>query len=190
MLRIKPFILLAYIMILTSCSPAEGQQTTLTLQPLAAPTETPLVKPTLCALVWEPRYLESLSLKLYQAYQDARIPNVQVYADAYGENCLDFYTKDVAVFTPIEINLHVSIQVASLDNDFDLGNTLADVLPLALQVLAANLEDSQPGYVEIRLVTADELQRMVIQFPIVQSALERGLSGENLYRAFAIYTVP
>ncbi|NPV56311.1 MAG: hypothetical protein HPY76_06540 [Anaerolineae bacterium] len=177
---------------LAACARGNGQTPSVTPLPqaTAAVTATPVITPTLCAMVWEPRYLEALSSTLYEAYQDAGIPNVQVYADAYGENCLDYYTKDVAHFTPLETNLHITVQVATLDNDLELGNTLAEVLPLALQVLVANLAGSQPGYVEIRLVAGDDLQRMVIQFPVVQAALERGLTGENLYRAFATFTVP
>lgn len=194
MIRLKRSIPLLFIAVLilflSACAGMEQLVSSPTPQQQPTSTITPDAKPTLCAFVWEPRYLEALSLTLYEAYQDARIPNVQVYADAYGENCLDYYTKDVAVFTPVETNLHISIQVAGLENDLELGNILADVLPLGLQVMVANLEGSQPGYVEIRLVSGDDLQRMVIQFAIVQAALERGLTGENLFRAFATYTVP
>ena len=168
------------LLLLVGCSSA------LTATPLNAPaTETLTATPTAapaslpCAYMWASQNLTDLTLDLQEAIKSIQ-PEAQAYAFAFGEDCV--YEDGHKTFLAKETDFNVTLQVADLTNESDLGDWIVKTMQVVGDLPAEKIVGPQPGRVTLIFTMATD-QKFVNFYIDKYQALEPGLTGAEIFQA-------
>jgi len=144
----------------------------------SAASDTPANKP--CSLNWAIQSLPELSSRVQSAMETARLPNVRIIAEAYGENCLDAQTNQAVSFTTMETDYRVTAQVQDLTAREQMGNLLESILVVIDGFPTGTTPGSLPGYIGVTFQAGDD--EVHLWFPRTNgvSARTQGLHGAAL----------
>ena len=156
----------------------------------AATTEAPTVIPTTavptlppCGYQWAYQDLPELASSFQQSIQDLQ-PQAEAKAYAFGENCV-LEDGTVAAFLPMETDFNITLQVADLADESDLGEWIVKVMQVIEGIPQAQLVGPQPGRVNIIYQTGAD--QKAINFYINQyQDLPTGLNRAEIFQALQV----
>ncbi len=135
---------------------------------------------TSCVWNWASQSLPELSAALEEALTARGLKDFTAAASAYGENCIDPATNQVAGFATMETDWYITLVVPSLSDSEDLGDRVAIVLDVI-----RSLQDIAPGpnsgYVGLRFQADTGEQNLWFQLDLGFELLDQGLTGGDLF---------
>jgi hypothetical protein len=134
-----------------------------------------------CAFMWANKLLPDLSEQFNQALKAVE-SDAEGYAQAYGENCVTG-TGEVVSFHVMETDFYITLKVESLDDHQILGEWIEKVIGVLADFPVDETPGPQPGYVGITFETSEDSLRLWVTQTEVESALESGKRGEELFNA-------
>ena len=170
------------LLLLVGCSPVLTA-TPLNIPPTetltATPTSAPAPNSGSCAYMWASQNLTDLTLDLQEAIKNIQ-PEAQAFAFAFGEDCI--YEDGHKTFLAKETDFNVTLPVADLTNESDLGNWIVKTMQVIGDLPAEKIVGPQPGRVTMIFTTATD-QKFVNFYIDKYQALEPGLSGAEIFQA-------
>ena len=168
--------------------PKASQPPTSTPRPLpVTPTEyvpTPLpITPTYegCAYAWASQDMPELSRKLNASLQNISM-DVSGLAYAYGEDCV--YGDGHSTFSALETDFRVGVKVSNAKDEDALGNWIAKVMTVILEIPPDQLQGPHAGRVDFDFKQPDPAE-VFVTVPIDKYRLQAsGLRGAALFRLF------
>jgi hypothetical protein len=154
-----------------------------TLTP-ALPTDTPEPPmPETCAFVWSNRSLPDVTLALNQALSARALLTVEGQAIAYGEDCLDPVTSQVARFTAMQTDFYFSVARVDLSDTQVMGVWAEQILRVLEDFPPGEVPGPNPGYVSISF--SGDGETITLWFPrkLGSDLLENGRRGSELFEA-------
>ena len=144
--------------------------------------DTPTFTPTYegCAYMWashdSPALTESLNASVL-----ALNPLASANVGFFGEDCV--YADGHSIFGAKETDFYVRLRVEDLTHQEELGNWMAQVLPLVLELPDQEIQGSF-GFVEFWFIRG-EFENVIVRIPIQQYQNEaQGKRGEELFRMY------
>jgi hypothetical protein len=144
------------------------------------PADTPV-----CAYVEASKDAPEASSALTQAYRSADFANVDVRAEAYGENCIDTNTNRVASFSARQTDIYLSVPVQDIHDTQALGDWISRLVPVINLVPADQLPGPNPGNIAIQFTSAADTVNLWFPRQTAQGLIQKGLRGSALYEALA-----
>ncbi len=132
-----------------------------------------------CAYQWAQKALPELSGEFQQAVQELQ-PDAQANAFAFGEDCV--YADGRAVFSAMETDFNITLQVIDLANESGLGEGIVKVMQVVENISPEKIEGPQPGRVIIEFRSGSE-QKFVNFYIGKYQALPAGLGNAEIYQA-------
>lgn len=155
---------------------------TSTETPTAIPT-TAVPDPGACGYQWAYHDLPELSNSFQQSIQ-ALQSEAQATAFAFGENCVRA-DGTVAGFTAMETDFNVTLQVADLTNESELGEWIVKVMQVITAIPADQIVGPRPGRVSLFFQASGE--QKAVNFYINQyQELPPGLSNAEIFQALQV----
>jgi hypothetical protein len=136
----KSIFILLLIGLLVGCGLSPAQRL-----PKEAPSTIPY---TQCAWNWASENLPELSARVEAGMQAAGLKDVNVRAEAYGENCITGAGK-VDHFAALQTDFHITAKIANLADTKDAGATLEKILIVLDTFPPGQLPGSQPGIINL-----------------------------------------
>jgi hypothetical protein len=134
-----------------------------------------------CAYVWAHKPLPDLSNDFGEELKEIQL-QVDGYAEAYGENCVDSQ-GDVVNFLAMETDFYVTLEVKGLEDKEILGELIEQVLAVVARFPVEDTPGPQLGYVGITFKAPGDELRLWFTQSDAEAALENGLHGEELFNA-------
>lgn len=131
-----------------------------------------------CGYQWAYQDLPELSAEFQPAIQ-ALQPEARANAFAFGEDCV--YSDGHAVFSAMETDFNVTLQVSDLSNEADLGEWIVKVMQVIENIPPEQIEGPRPGRVSMDFQTGSE-QKFVNFYIDQYQALPAGLSNAEIYQ--------
>ena len=132
-----------------------------------------------CGYQWAQKDLPELSGEFQQAIQELQ-PEAKANAFAFGEDCV--YADGHAVFSAMETDFNITLQVSDLSNEADLGEWIVQVMQVVENIPSEKIEGPRPGRVSLEFRSASE--QKYVNFYIDQyQSLPAGLSNAEIYQA-------
>ena len=131
-----------------------------------------------CAYQWAQKALPELSGEFQQAIQELQ-PEALANAYAFGEDCI--YADGHAVFSAMETDFNITLQVSELSNEAELGEWIVKVMQMVESIPPEKIEGSRPGRVSLEFRSGSE-QKFVNFYIDQYQALPDGLSTTEIYR--------
>ena len=132
-----------------------------------------------CGYQWAQKDLPELSGEFQQAIQELQ-PEAKANAFAFGEDCV--YADGHAVFTAMETDFNITLQVVDLANESDLGEWIVKAMRVIESIPPEKIEGPRPGRVSIEFRSGSE-QKFVNFYIDKYQALPDGLSNTEIYQA-------
>ena len=132
-----------------------------------------------CAYQWAYEDLPKLSSDFQQSIQGLQA-EAQASAFAFGENCV--YADGSATFTAMETDFIITLQVADLANDGELGEWIVKVMQVIENIPQDQIVGPRPGRVSVAFQASSE-QKFVNFYIDQYRALQSGLSNAEIYQA-------
>ena len=132
-----------------------------------------------CGYQWAQKDLPELSGEFQQAIQELQ-PEAKANAFAFGEDCV--YADGHAVFSAMETDFNITLQVSDLSNEADLGEWIVKVMQIVENIPSERIEGPRPGRVSLDFQTGNE-QKFVNFYIDQYQALPVGLSNAEIYQA-------
>jgi hypothetical protein len=144
-------------------------------------TDTPAPAFEGCGFVWayhdEPELTEKLdtSVKFLNPEADAN-------AVLFGEDCV--YADGRSTFGVMETDFYIHLPMNDLENEEELGNWMAEVMPVITQIPRGEIPGGRYGFVEFRF-DKNGAEFVIVRVPIQEYLAEaQGKTGAELYRLF------
>lgn len=134
-----------------------------------------------CGYQWAYQDLPELSGRLLLSIQQLQ-PEAQASAFAFGENCTGQDGVTVQRFIPMETDFNVTLQVADLSNEAELGQWIVEIMQVIQAIPADEVIGPRPGRVTL-IFQADGEQEAVNFYIDQYRSLSSGSSPEEIYRA-------
>ena len=132
-----------------------------------------------CGYMWASQNLTDLTLDLQQAIKDLQ-PEAQAYAFAFGEDCI--YQDGQKTFIAMETDFNVTLPVADLTNENDLGEWIARTMQVIGDLPAEKIVGPRPGRITTIFTTGTD-QKFVTFYIDRYQALPTGMKGWEIYQA-------
>jgi len=132
-----------------------------------------------CAYQWAQKDLPELSGEFQQAIQELQ-PEAEANAFAFGEDCV--YEDGHAVFSAMETDFNITLQVSDLSNEADLGEWIVKVMQVIENIPPEKIEGPRPGRVSMEFQSGSE-QKFVNFYIDKYQSLPAGLSNTEIYQA-------
>jgi hypothetical protein len=134
-----------------------------------------------CAFMWATKGLPELSNRIQSAIESAGLKRVTIYAEAFGENCVDTENKKIVSFGAMETDFHVTASVDDLTDKDALGNLLEKIMIVLDGFPAEEIPGPNPGIVNVSFQSGNEEFNMGFNMTEGKSARDAGLHGEELF---------
>jgi hypothetical protein len=131
-----------------------------------------------CGYQWAQKDLPELSSEFQQAVQELQ-PEAQANAFAFGEDCV--YADGHAVFSAMETDFNVTLQVNDLSAKAELGEWIVKVMQIIENIPSEKIEGPRPGRVSLEFRSGSE-QKFVNFYVDKYQALPAGLSNAEIYQ--------
>lgn len=138
--------------------------------------------PTLppCGYQWAYQDLPELSNAFQQSIQGLQA-EAEANAYAFGENCV-LEDGTIAAFLPMETDFNITLQVADLSNESDLGDWIVKIMGVIESIPPEQIVGPRPGRVNI--IFQSNADQKVINFYIDQYRnLRAGLNRAEIFQA-------
>ena len=131
-----------------------------------------------CGYQWAQKDLPELSGQFQQAIHELQ-PEAKANAFAFGEDCV--YADGHAVFSAMETDFNITLQVSDLSNESHLGEWIVKVMQVVEDIPPEKIEGPRPGRVSLEFRSGSE--QKYVHFYIDQyKALPDGLSTTEIYQ--------
>ncbi len=182
------YLFIALVILLAGCSGAQAVPTsTAVLSSSQTPgfqiTLTPTEYQGVCSFVWANRAQPDISIQLKKAFRDASLPEVDVDASAYGENCLDISTNSVVYFTPTQTDLSMTVVVDDTSNTSVMGEWIIKIYGVLENLQPGTLPGSKLGNLQVQYEDTKALVSLNFTHKQGQDAIKQGLRGTRLFDA-------
>ncbi|HJS20682.1 MAG TPA: hypothetical protein VJ785_18195 [Anaerolineales bacterium] len=132
-----------------------------------------------CMYQWAYEDLPELSGEFLVSIQGLQ-PEAQASAFAFGENCVR--EDGTTTFIPMETDFNVTLQVADLSNEAELGDWVVKVMQIIENIPPDQIAGPRPG--RVSMIFQANAEQVGINFYIDQyHALPAGLSSAEIYQA-------
>lgn len=136
-----------------------------------------------CAYVWSTQTLPEISAEVATVFKQARLYQVDVKAEAYGESCIDTTSNTATRFTVIETDFRVTIKVEDLENENTLGDMLHRILETTFTLPLETYPGTRLGYMGVRFTDGGVEKNLWFPLETARQALDRRLAGAELLEA-------
>jgi hypothetical protein len=143
------------------------------------PESTPTFNPLLCLYVEDFRSLPDLSTDLLDLYDLAGFRDIEVWAEAYGQVCLD-ENKESRDFLPRQTNIRVALSIASLEDLNQVGVRLREILAVLVSVPQAELPGPDIGTMSVTFYAGGSDLKFSFPMDLARRSYDQGLTGEDL----------
>ncbi len=161
---------------------AQRTQTMAAKLPTALPeTVTPVIVEGIetdvpCAYVWDTLPLQEETALLQVAFNDTGLGRAEVWAEAYGERCVNVDTKNtVGGFLILQTDVHVRMAVLELEDDDALGRLLVQITRTLSDLPEDSFPGTQKGYVGVEFSQDGELMNLWFLLSTAEQAIAGGL---------------
>ena len=152
--------------------------TPLTRQP-PTPEPTSTFDPKLCIYVEVFQPLPDLTSDLLNLYDLAGFRDLEVWAEAYGQVCLD-QDKEARGFLPRQTNIRLALNIASLEDLDQVGEVVRDLLEVLESVPQAELPGPDIGTFSITFFSGGSQVQFLFPIDLGRRAYQQGLTGQDL----------
>ena len=129
-----------------------------------------------CAYVWDTQPLQEETAQLQVAFKNNSLSRAKVWAEAYGERCVNIDTKNtVGGFLILETDVHVRMAVLDMEDEDALGKLLVQITRTLAELPEDSFPGSQKGYVGVEFSQDGELLNLWFLLSDGEEALEDGL---------------
>ena len=133
-----------------------------------------------CGYQWAYQDLPELSSSFQQSIQGLQA-EAEANAYAFGENCV-LSDGTVAAFLPMETDFNITLQVADLADESDLGEWIMKIMQVIENIPQEQIVGPRPGRVNI--IFQSNADQKVINFYINQYRdLPAGLNRSEIFQA-------
>lgn len=143
------------------------------------PESTPTFNPLMCIYVEEFRPLPDLSVDLLDLFDLAGFRDIDVWAEAYGQVCLD-KNKESRDFLPRQTNIRVALSLASLEDLNQVGDRLREVLAVLVSIPQEELPGPDIGTMSVTFYAGGSDLKFLFPIDLARRAYDQGLTGEDL----------
>ena len=182
----RVLLLLLVSLLLTGCkawvsrwAPVPTGFPTPPIQLYATPLPSPTFDPRLCILVEDFRPLPDLSADLLDLYDQQGFRDIDLWAEAYGQICLD-ENKQSRDFFPRQTNIRLGMSIASLEDPQAVGIQLREVLGVLTSVPQEELPGADIGTLSVTFFAAGQQALYIFPLDLGRRAYDQGLTGEDL----------
>jgi hypothetical protein len=126
-----------------------------------------------CGYQWAYQDLPELSSRLQQSLQTLQ-PDAQATAFSFGENCI-LPDGSVGDFLAMETDFNLTLQVADLNNETELGEWIVNVMQVIMEIPPEQILGPRPGRVSLTFQSTGE-ERHVAFYITQYQELPPGLS--------------
>jgi len=163
---------------------AEGAANSNQTATSVAETTTPTSEP--CAFVFNTVLLPELNTEIERLLAAADLENVFVSASAYGEDCVGQQSNTVQYFAAMQTDFVITMNAEDIQGQAAIGDQLAPVLDILLDLPADQISGSNPGMLTITVQGENE-ERLTINSDMAKArtAREEDQTGENLIAALS-----
>jgi hypothetical protein len=141
---------------------------------------TPTGESTSCWYAWATQPLPEVTDSLEKYLLEAGYPNVEVVAEAFGENCV-LPDGSVARFLTMYTDIRITLKVDQLENDRYLAEQAETFLRLILDYPPDKLPGSLEGYLGINFEDPQgNTEHLWFKRLAGKEGLDKGLRGEEL----------
>jgi hypothetical protein len=184
----RRFLILFALVLISGCSssfqiPNFFATPTLMATETIVPEETDTPDPSTfrCAYVWSTRDLPDVAREVTSAFRTQGMPEVEVTASAYGEDCIDSITNEVIGFSTMQTDLYFAVVVPDTSNTQLMGEWIEKIYHVLEMFPLDKLPGSNPGYIEITFSSGAEPVNLWFYRTDGQRALNEGLRGGDLF---------
>jgi hypothetical protein len=136
-----------------------------------------------CGYQWAYQNLPELSSSVQKSIQ-ALQPEAQATAFAFGENCIRA-DGSVAGFTAMETDFNITLPVAELTDESELGEWIIKVMQVITAIPPDQIVGPRPGRVSLSFQSGGE--QKAVNFYINQyQELPPGLSSAEIFQALQV----
>jgi hypothetical protein len=132
-----------------------------------------------CGYMWASQNLTDLTLDLQAAIKNI-LPEAQAYAFAFGEDCV--YQDGHRKFIAMETDFNVSLPVADLTDDNNLGEWIIKTMQVIESLSKDKIVGPRPGRVTIIFTTGAE-QKFIVFYIDKYQALPKDMAGWEVYQS-------
>lgn len=159
-----------------------GQEVTATPPPSETPavTETPTM-PSTCAYAWTDRLLPEVSAEVNRAFTDSGLEGVDVEASAFGENCIDPVTNQVAGFTAMQTDFRISVAIDETDDTAVMGQWIETTLQVLRPYEPGVVPGPKLGYVGMTFGIGDDKVSLWFSRQEAMDLVAQGRRGSRLF---------
>lgn len=134
-----------------------------------------------CYLNWASQPLPDLSRHVQAAINAARLKDVGANAQAYGENCYDSQTNKPVSFSTLETDFYITVKVANLTDQTNMGNLLERILVVLDTFPAGKIPGPQPGSISVSFRGGSQELNLTFTVTAGKSARLQGLHDAALF---------
>jgi len=133
-----------------------------------------------CAYMWASQPLPQISREFENLINQADFKDIQVFAEAYGENCVT-EEGEIVRFAAMQTDIHMVVPVQSLNHPTEMGDIAGRLLGVILEVPLSALPGLQPGYIGIQFSSNEgEVLNLWFKREKAEQLLQAGINGEKL----------
>ena len=137
-----------------------------------------------CAYVWDTQPLQEETAQLQVAFRESGLSRAEVWAEAYGERCVNVDTKNtVGGFIILQTDVHVRMAVLDMEDEDALGRLLALITRTLADLPDDVFPGTQKGNVGVEFSQDGELLNLWFLLSDGEEALESGLRDAALLNA-------
>jgi hypothetical protein len=139
--------------------------------------------PEICAFVWSSRSLPDVSTEINQAFRKEGLGEVEVEASAYGENCVDPNTNQVARFSALQTDFFLNIALDSVEDHQVLGEWIEKSMRVLNQYPPGKVPGPNYGILGISFVSSSKTENLSFPISKCKNLIVEGLKGSDLFDA-------
>jgi len=137
-----------------------------------------------CAYVWDTQPLQEETAMVQVAFKDKGLSRAVVWAEAYGERCVNVDTKlTVGGFLILQTDVHVRMAVLDMEDEDALGKLLVQITRTLAELPEDVFPGTQKGYVGVEFSQDEELLNLWFPLSHAEQALDGGLRDAALLHA-------
>ena len=143
-----------------------------------------------CAWQWATEPLPEITQMVQDWFTEADF-RARVFAEAYGENCLDYRsgTPTVGYFAAMTTDFHLNIYSLNLTNASSLAESYMNAYELLIDFSAEADLPARLGYLTVTFNAPGYFTTVRAMFSEVESLLDDGLTGQALLEALDAWPV-